>query len=182
MFCFIDFRYFALELCDASLDRVYLPENDPKKYKGSLPEEADFMMQLSLGLDYIHRQKIVHRDIKPENVLISTSSGQVIMKWADFGLSKATTSRGEFTMSGGRGTKRFWAPEIFVIIEDHSNEPCDAAVHITINMTVMSDVYACGCVFFQFLTKGIHPFGTNDEEIIRNIRQSNLSNLKRKLL
>ena len=73
------------------------------------------MLQLSLGLSYIHSQNIVHRDIKPENVLISTSTGHVKMKLADFGLSKATTSRGVFEMSGGRGTENYWAPEIFAL-------------------------------------------------------------------
>lgn len=159
-------RYFALELCEASLDQVFLPESDVKKYYGDLPSETDFILQLSAGLEYIHRQNIVHRDIKPGNVLISKSltTGEVEMKWADFGLSKTTKMNGEFSLSGDRGTLCYWAPEFFTPIAGDDGR---------IIMTVKSDIFAFGCVVFQFLTKGIHPFGSNKEEIVENLRQSN---------
>jgi serine/threonine protein kinase len=68
------FRYFALELCDASLDRLFLNENDPKKYRGPMPTETDVLLQLAKGLMYIHQMKYVHRDIKPSNALIALNS------------------------------------------------------------------------------------------------------------
>lgn len=175
------FRYFALELCDESLEKVFLPEKHPKKYKGPLPNEVDFMLQLSLGLEYIHKQNLVHRDIKPENVLISSSTGKAVMKWSDFGLSKEVTKYGEYTMSGSRGTENYWAPEIFELVREkdrslETNDDEDGA-DMDMKITVMSDIFACACVFFKFVTKGIHPFGTNDD-IAMNIRQSNPTNLK----
>ncbi len=172
-------RYYAMELCEASLDRVFLPEGNPKKYNGPLPNDVDFMLQLSLGLNYIHSQNIVHRDIKPENVLISTPEGKAIMKWADFGFSKNTKEDGTFSMSGFRGTKCYWAPEMFTyfIPKESSYNKANNNADLEIKMTVMSDVFAFACVFFQFLTKGIHPFGGNEDEISRNIPTSNPINL-----
>ncbi len=174
-------RYFALELCTASLNQVFLPENDPKKYRGPLPNEVDFMLQLSLGLEYIHSKNIVHRDIKPENALISSSNGKASMKWADFGLCKSTKKHGEFSVSEFKGTRHYWAPEIFTLEKEikHklTNDANDDAVQQT-EMTIKGDIFACACVFFKFITMGFHPFGTNDYEIINNLQSSNPVNLE----
>lgn len=176
--------YFALELCDASLDQVFLPEDQPKKYRGPLPNDVDFMLELSLGLQYIHSQNIVHRDIKPGNVLISKpSEGEVVMKWSDFGLSKPTTKQGrEYSVSGKRGTEIYWAPEIHALKESdrkfqHNQEDAND-VGNTIMLTIMSDIFACALVFFKFITRGVHPFGNTNEEIVRNVCQSYPQNLQ----
>lgn len=34
------------------------------------PLTADIIQQVCLGVDAIHREKIIHRDIKPENVIM----------------------------------------------------------------------------------------------------------------
>ncbi len=141
------------------------------------------MLQLSLGLDYIHRQNIVHRDIKPGNVLISSPlGGEVVMKWSDFGLSKATTAYGrEYSVSGKRGTESYWAPEIHALKESDrllNHHQADNDVEKPILLTIMSDVFACALVFFKFITRGVHPFGNTNEEIIKNICQANPTNLK----
>ncbi|XP_057369158.1 calcium-dependent protein kinase 5-like [Daphnia carinata] len=92
-----DFMYYALELCYASLDQVFLKSDDPKKYKGRTPPNIKIFHQLAEGLAYIHSKSLTHRDIKPNNVLIKRSPGQdekTIIKWADFGLAKKVTERG----------------------------------------------------------------------------------------
>jgi serine/threonine protein kinase len=110
------YRLFALELCTASLDKIFLEPNDPQKYNGpKLPYHFEVFSQLALGLEYIHSKNLIHRDIKPENVLISVDTNRpdmkVTMKWADFGLSRAVNERGSYTMNSGvKGTKCF--PEI----------------------------------------------------------------------
>jgi len=138
------------------------------------------MLQLSHGLEYIHNQNLVHRDIKPGNVLICygtrTATGESLAKWADFGFSKTTDAWGKFEMSGQRGTDCYWAPEIHSFWEkldrfkkndvDYDNE-----------MTIMSDVFASGCVFFEFCTDGKHPFGDGVIRIKVNLLQSSPVNM-----
>jgi len=171
-----------LELCAASLDRVFLSENEPEKYKGPLPTDIDFMLQLSLGLQYIHSENLVHRDIKPGNVLIFiASTREALMKWSDFGLSKETR-KGEYSLSGHRGTQHYLAPEILTLQENDrlfQQVESDDASNAKMLLTNMSDVFSCALVFFKYFTRGCHPFGKN-EEITFNIRQSNPVNLRSK--
>jgi len=81
--------------------------------KGSYSElEArDIVRQLVEGVDYLHNQGIAHRDLKPENLLCSeTDDGKVVIKIADFGLSKAFS--GESALETSCGTPDYAAPEV----------------------------------------------------------------------
>nr|CAH0108721.1 unnamed protein product [Daphnia galeata] len=101
-----DFRYLVFELCCGENLHDYCKE----KYTGvPIPSELEVLLQLTEGLKYIHSKDIIHRDIKPENILFSKTN-PVVMKWADFGLSKLTNSRGSASVSGARGT-RCWVPK-----------------------------------------------------------------------
>jgi len=162
-----------------SLDKVF---KEKEKYQELLPNQLEFMLQLSLGLEYIHNQNLVHRDIKPGNVLISkcsNSTGQPLAKWADFGLSKTTDTRGIFDLSGQRGTKCYWAPEIHAFWENTRLNRYEMKIgdEDEKEITVMSDVFSSGCVFFEFCTGGVHPFGNGEAEINMNLIQSTPANL-----
>lgn len=54
----------------------------------NLQEVVYMFSQMVLGLHYIHQQGIVHRDIKPSNILLSPVGVEIVVKIADFGLSK----------------------------------------------------------------------------------------------
>jgi serine/threonine protein kinase len=112
----IIFRYFAMELCAASLDQLFLKSEDPRKYKGpKLPTHLAVFYQLASGLDYIHSNNLFHRNIKPANVLISVDPAKLVtIKWGDFGLSKFVNERGTgtCTLSGIKGTEYYFAPEL----------------------------------------------------------------------
>ena len=68
-----------------------------------------YICEIILGLEHLHRNKIIYRDLKPENILMD-SEGHI--KLTDFGLSKfmfnIETSRA-FTICG---TPEYLAPEI----------------------------------------------------------------------
>jgi len=80
--------------------------------KGSYSEvEArDIVRQLVEGVDYLHNQGIAHRDLKPENLLCCETEEGVVIKIADFGLSKAFS--GESALETSCGTPDYAAPEV----------------------------------------------------------------------
>ena len=173
-------RYYALELCKAYLDKLFTADNNPEKYKGPVPPNEDILLQLAEGLEYIHGMNLIHRDLKPKNALIWVGSGcnsneekQVLMKWADFGLSKPVKDTGSFSMSDIRGTKKWFAPELFEILRKGSNEK--------LRGTVKSDVFAEGLTFGYVLLGGKHLCGDNNMDVDENLPKNNLVNLKRKL-
>jgi serine/threonine-protein kinase/endoribonuclease IRE1 len=144
-----------------------------------MPPETEVLLQLAKGLEYIHQRGLVHRDIKPQNVLISSDSTtrRVVMKWADFGLSKQVNERGTFTMSGVRGTYDYFAPEILKLLDEESS----TGNEVQNRGTVKSDVFAEGLVFGYFISGGIHPFGSSSYEIGKNVRTNKPVNLPSKL-
>jgi serine/threonine-protein kinase/endoribonuclease IRE1 len=146
-------------LCNASLEKLFLRDGDPEKYTGPMPPKFDVLNQLALGLEHIHKSGLIHRDIKPENVLIWTNSGngQVLMKWADFGLSKPVNERGTFSMSGVKGTTGWLAPELLKLLDDEETVEGESEIR----GTVKTDVFEEGLVFGYYLTGGVHLFGSS---------------------
>ncbi|XP_045027701.1 serine/threonine-protein kinase/endoribonuclease IRE2 [Daphnia magna] len=163
-----DFRFYALELCDASLDQLFLGSDDPRKYKGPMPPDIVVFLQLALGLEYIHSNQLIHRDIKPANILISVRStdrsDEVTIKWADFGLSRPVNERGTFTLSGIKGTAKWRAPESLKLLENaqEGDEP---------RGTVQSDVFVLCLVFGYLLLKGDHLYGSKGDNVEKNIKK-----------
>lgn len=162
----VHFKYFALELCAASLDQLFLPDDDPKKYRGPMPPyDLIVLLQLANGLEYIHGNDLIHGDVRPENVLISTGTAgsrqRVLVKWADFGLGHKTSFKDKWINS-------CWiAPEMI----DQQEGTINHRRRVDWMPSVASDIFSEGCVFFYFLLGGIHPFGPKWEitsNLVRN--------------
>eukprot|EP00794_Sanderia_malayensis_P009072 gene9072-10040_t len=137
------FRYIALELCDATLQEYVTDANfDRRDLK-----PVDVLYQALAGLAHLHSLNIVHRDIKPHNVLISKPNSHGIVKAmiSDFGLCKKLAfGRHSFSSRSGIGTEGWIAPEMF-------QQEC--------NITKACDMFSYGCLFYYVLSKGCHPFG-----------------------
>ena len=163
------------------MDQLFLLDDDPKKYCGPTPSTEDVLLQLAKGLNYIHSQQLIHRDVKPENVLIrvndksADTNKRVLMKWADFGLSKPVNERGSFSLSGIKGTRNWFAPELLKTIQDESNQWDGESI---VRGTTKSDVFSEGLVFGYYLLNGEHPFGSARWEIPYNLVDNNPINLK----
>ncbi len=180
-------RYFALELCAASLDKLFLKDDDPKKFSPKLsngqsinmPPPQDVFSQLAKGMAHIHEQKLSHRDVKPLNVLIhvtnkSDGNHKVTMKWADFGASKQVIrDTEEASMSVNKFTEKWCAPEILNIYPNWGSHPFDKNVKILIKK---ADVFSEGMVFLYYLLEGEHPYGNHPHQI-SNIAKNDPINL-----
>jgi serine/threonine protein kinase len=164
-----------MELCAASLDQVFLKDDDPRKYNGpKLPHHLVVFFELASGLEYIHSKNLIHRDIKPQNVLIFINSNgdKVTMKWADFGLSRSVNERGTYTMKSAiKGTRKWLAPELLEILENKKEIG---------RGTVKSDVFLLGLVFGYLLLNGQHLYGPDESSAIMKQKPMNMNRKYRK--
>jgi eukaryotic-like serine/threonine-protein kinase len=103
----------------------------------SVSDACEVMLQLTSGIDYIHKHGIIHRDIKPDN-LFYMSDGT--LKITDFGIATPVGAP-QPDDDSIQGTVYYCAPEIL------TGAPAG----------VQSDIYSMGIVFFEILT-GQVPF------------------------
>ena len=115
---------FLMELMPMSLHNFI-----KKRWKGqeyvpfTLAAATDIMLQIALGMEYLHGKGVVHRDLKSQNILVTPSAceglsdeGYGDIKVTDFGLSKTLTH--ELTEPTGiLGTTRWMAPEVLRLKE-----------------------------------------------------------------
>lgn len=144
--------YLVLEYCGGGDLQLFIRKN--KRLEE--PVARRFLIQLARGLHYLHSEDIIHRDIKPQNLLLSESSSNAVIKFADFGFAKHLH---EASMAQTPcGTPLYMAPEIFEMKEYDAK----------------ADVWSVGCVLFEMCT-GEPPFkGSNHRELYMNIRSKSL--------
>ncbi|KAG2227999.1 hypothetical protein INT45_012023 [Circinella minor] len=104
------------------------------------------------ALEHIHSQGIFHRDLKPENILVSnTSSGEIIIKLADFGLARPIGSKGPYT--DYICTRWYRAPEILLRARTYSYPV---------------DLWAAGTLFAELITLNpLFPGNTEVDQLYR---------------
>ena len=130
-------RFYATELHLMSLDELYSDDAVERKSFLEIPSDYSFLLQLTNGLDFIHTQGLIYCNINPQNVLLFSLSR---VKWANqLGLKMEMTPK----------MLEWTAPEILAFNDSLHYKYCD----------IFSDMFSAGCVFFFFLTKGVHLFG-----------------------
>lgn len=141
-----------------------------KQYSGALQPLVlwPIMLQLFLGLKYIHDKGYAHRDIKPDNILITKD---FTIKYIDFGLAcleKCKLYSCYSTCKGLGGTLLYMPPEFFTRTKVDSLEAAKA-----------HDIWSLTMVLFE-LANGLnkYPFNIFDpsgqsllssEQIMNNI-------------
>ena len=143
--CEGDQWFYAMELIDGGSLQMLLSEQGKLHWRRAV----EFGIQAAAALDHAHKQGVIHRDFKPGNLLL-TKSGKV--KLADFGLA-LVASENRLTSAGKTlGSIHYMSPEQIQGKPPISNR---------------SDLYALGCVLFEFLC-GKPPFtGDSTAEILQ---------------
>ena len=109
----------------------------------------NWMVQILLGLDYIHKKDIIHRDIKPQNIFIKNRH---IICIGDFGIAKIINQIQTQTMTSIIGTPLYMSPESF-------NEPNSKYFE--------SDIWSTGCCLYEMCNLK-HAFGADRWELVFN--------------
>ena len=109
-----------------------------------LPEAKiwKFLIQMCLGLEYLHSKRILHRDIKTMNVFLAREDS---LRIGDLGVAKKLINTAAFahTMVG---TPYYLSPEL-----------CEDKPY-----NIKSDMWALGCVLYELCTLK-HPFDANNQ-------------------
>lgn len=113
-------------------------------YYGALDlrHACDFAIDICRGMIHAGGHNLIHLDLKPDNVLISPG---YTAKITDFGMSRMIDWQNPKMQNralSGKGTPGYMAPEQW---EEGST------------MTVATDVYSFGCMFYEMLS-GEQPF------------------------
>ena len=103
---------------------------------------VDALVQITQGLQYLHRRNIIHRDIKPANILVKEEA-PLNLKLTDFDLSRFFDPDIQTSvMSSNVGTLAFKAPEFFRRDKDGK-----------LNYHRSVDVYALGLTFLAMIQR-----------------------------
>lgn len=103
----------VMELMSASLD-TYMASRPRLDSSASLEVAVDIMLQISRGMEYLHKMKVIHGDLKPSNVLVNPckhKEGHVRVKLTDFGAAKVELDSTSYSTEK-QGTAYYRAPEI----------------------------------------------------------------------
>ena len=119
-----------------------------KRSKLTEPIAKYIFKQIILGLQFIHKNKIVHRDIKLDNILIDLDNK---IKICDFGVSKKIINNNDL-MFEQCGTPTYIAPEI---LKNKGYEGFGV------------DIWSSGVVLYAMLS-GTVPFKGNDIKELNN--------------
>ena len=124
----------ALNIVTEFADGGDLSQKIEQQKKKPFPESQilDYITQICLALQHIHKKKIIHRDLKSGNVFLMKSG---IVKLGDFGIAKGLKSTWEKAKTMV-GTPYYLSPEII------TGKPYDSK----------SDIWALGVLLYELMT------------------------------
>ncbi|KAK1406838.1 hypothetical protein QVD17_38446 [Tagetes erecta] len=100
----------------------------------TLPQLVQFAIDVSRGMEYLHKNSIIHRDLKAANLLMDSHN---VVKVADFGVARFLNQEG--IMTAETGTYRWMAPEVI------NHQPYDQK----------ADVFSFAIVLWELVTAKI---------------------------
>lgn len=150
-----------MELMPTNLEKHIKERKVSRRYPFTPQVAIDIMLQIALGMEYLHGQDVVHRDLKPNNILVCPNTnpelyaaGYVEVKLADFGLAKTkVNTSASMLQSKICGAAPWRAPEAFG--ENYSAQK--------------ANVYSFGIMCSQILSGNLHPFGNPPIRMLERI-------------
>lgn len=108
--------------------------------------------QVCRGVHALHERSLIHFDLKPANVFLRGGLARV----GDYGLSRLLTESRN-SLSFGRGTPYYMAPELVRLKGDHR-----------------SDIYSLGVLLYECLAHSVPFTGSNEFEVLRKHEEAPL--------
>ncbi|KAG6916553.1 hypothetical protein DXG01_006379 [Tephrocybe rancida] len=153
---------FQSKICMVS---PWMKKGDITRHLRTMPDStfrAHLVLDVALGLSYLHEKGIIHGDLKGPNILVN-DEGRACL--ADFGISsvyfdsKIVVWQSQTSGTSKGGTVRWQAPELFDIQND-----------IIVRNNQKTDVYACACVCYEVgwlpVTQKCNPLTTRAAQIL----------------
>ncbi|XP_048233454.1 serine/threonine-protein kinase ATG1t isoform X2 [Ricinus communis] len=155
--------FLVLEFCAGGSLSSYI------RHHGRVQEEIARRLMQQLGLEILHSHHIIHRDLKPENILLSGQFADVVLKIADFGLSRRVQP-GKYAETVC-GSPLYMAPEVlqFQSYDDKADMWSVGVIlfellngyppfHGRTNFQLLQNIKSCACLpFSQFILPTLHP-------------------------
>ncbi len=118
-----------------------------KQARRPFPEETiwSYFIQVAMGLQSLHNQRVLHRDVKAANIM---RSGPHVVKLGDLGISKLMKNNMTNTQIG---TPHYMPPEIW------RNRP----------YSFPSDIWALGCLLYEMASCAV-PFEARSLQELRS--------------
>lgn len=134
---------FVMPLYGESLaDLLESPDYYNDEYIVALPIPAakNIMTQILKGLSFLHKNNIIHTDINTDNILMKkpmagAHSNNIQVLISDLG----TSFLADKPTDDGNGTKEYLSPE----------------QRLDIPLTVQTDIWSLGCVFYELVTNSL---------------------------
>ncbi len=136
--------YLVMAFAGTETLRDWMPAGQPPSPAEKEPLVRAFL-QAARGLQALHERSLVHFDIKPANVFLKGG----VARLGDYGLSKLVAQSGG-TLSRGRGTPYYMAPEMLERRGDHR-----------------SDIYSLGVMLYELLCGAVPFRGDSEWEVLR---------------
>lgn len=169
-----DFWYIIMEYCDTgTLEQMIKYNVNMSKKTGFNREYHTFyyLNQLKDALNYLRSKGCAHRDIKPMNILLTRKNKSlevnelyddkenIVMKLADFGLSRSHSDASDNLMDTICGSPLYMAPELIF------NKKYDTK----------ADLWSFGIVMYQLLF-GIHPHSSDTfDQLLRSLKNKKIN-------